>query len=67
LLGDVEVQDASAAVADDEEAIEHAKGDCRETWPGAMSVMGHIRFPHESVKDSCLNARGKSRNDNSSW
>jgi hypothetical protein len=21
--------------------------------------MGHIRFPHESVKDSCLNAREK--------
>jgi hypothetical protein len=29
------------------------------------SVMGHIRFPHESVKDSCLNARGKSKAGNS--
>jgi hypothetical protein len=29
--------------------------------------MGHIRFPHESVKDSCLNARGKSRAGNSTW
>jgi hypothetical protein len=32
MLGDVEVQDASTAMADDEEAIEHAKGDCGHGW-----------------------------------
>ena len=41
MLGDVEVQDASTAVADDEEAIEHAKVD---RWHGE-EVHGRNRFP----------------------
>ena len=31
------------------------------------SVMGHIRFSSASLKDSCLNARGKSKAGNSEW
>src|SRR6266436_3425888 len=41
MLGDVEVQDASTAVADDEEAIEHAKVD---RWH-REEVHGRNRFP----------------------
>jgi hypothetical protein len=40
MLGDIEVQDASTAVADEEEAIEHAKGD---RWHGE-EVHGRNRF-----------------------
>src|SRR5882724_3086847 len=31
------------------------------------SVVGHMRFPRESVKDSSLMARGKRQPGNSSW
>jgi len=41
LVGDVEVQDESTAVADDEVAIEHPKGD---RWFGE-EVHGRDRFP----------------------
>ena len=41
MLGDVEVQDASTAMADDEEAIEHAKGDCGH----GEEIHGRNRFP----------------------
>ena len=41
MLGDVEVQDASTAMADDEEAIEHAKGDCGH----GEEVHGRNRLP----------------------
>jgi hypothetical protein len=40
MLGDVEVQDASTAVADDEEAV-HAE---RDRWHGE-EVHGRNRFP----------------------
>src|ERR1700686_2076606 len=35
--------------------------------PCDESVMSHIRFSSASLKDSCLNARGKSKASNSEW
>jgi len=53
MLGDVEVQDASTAAADDEGAIEHAKDD---RWHGAilhprhwLPLAGLTRYKKHSV------------------